>query len=97
MTLCGIFPEHANLQNVSIGSDVGKPVFRQPLTPQPFFSTIYIADYYLGDILPLANMLHREDIVFVMYYAPWSKKSNMVKKEFFSAAKFLSDRVCLCL
>jgi hypothetical protein len=48
---------------------------------------------YMGDLNPLIDQLHHEDLVFVMYYAPWCAKSHVAKTQFMKAARFMEGQV----
>ncbi|KAK7489104.1 hypothetical protein BaRGS_00019618 [Batillaria attramentaria] len=57
-----------------------KPLVVPARLPRPLFPAASpVVDLYLGDLRPLVDMLNHEDLIFVMYYAPWCAKSQAVK------------------
>jgi len=50
-----------------------------------------------GGLQPVIKLLEDEEIIFVMYYAPWDAESMQVRGEFIRAAKVLSNTVSYCL
>ena len=65
-----------------------------PKPPQPLFPAVpYVTDLFQGDLQPLVSMLSRQDLIFVMYYAPWCARTHTVKSQFLKAAQFLYDQV----
>ena len=65
--------------------------------PQPLFPAMSpVMDMHLGDLRPLVDMLHQEDLIFVMYYAPWCAKSQAAIPQFLRAAEFLQGQVGIC-
>ena len=71
-----------------------KPLVIPARMPQPLFPAVSsVMDLYLGDLRPLVDMLHKEDLIFVMYYAPWCAKSHAVTSQFMRAAQFLEGQV----
>ncbi|KJH44712.1 hypothetical protein DICVIV_09269 [Dictyocaulus viviparus] len=58
-----------------------RPTILKPRGPLPFFSNSsrnYVLDYYNGDF-QLEQILRDYDLLFVMYYAPWSFHSRNLK------------------
>ncbi|KAL8569613.1 hypothetical protein ACOMHN_057180 [Nucella lapillus] len=71
-----------------------KPLVVPAKMPEPMFPALSsVLDLYLGDLDPLVYMLQQEDLVFVMYYAPWCAKSSAATAQFSKAAKFLEGQV----
>ncbi|KAJ8319250.1 hypothetical protein KUTeg_004341 [Tegillarca granosa] len=52
-----------------------------------------VIDFPFGDIRPVAESMYREELLFVMYYAPWCAKSMQVRNEFQKAAKVMQNRI----
>ncbi|XP_060578316.1 thioredoxin domain-containing protein 11-like [Ruditapes philippinarum] len=62
--------------------------------PQKFFpSHSRVADYPFGNLQPVVKLLGDEELIFVMYYAPWCAQSVRVRGEFIRAAKVLYSTV----
>jgi thiol-disulfide isomerase/thioredoxin len=66
---------------------------KQPL-PSPFFpsKSPVLEDQY-GDLERLRDRLTKDEIIFVMYYAPWCSKCMEVRWEFHKAAVFMQEEV----
>ncbi|CAK1547197.1 unnamed protein product [Leptosia nina] len=58
-----------------------------------FFNTDLVRDWYKGQLSSALSHINKEDVSFVMYYAPWDAESQYVRTEFETAARVLSDRV----
>ncbi|XP_012936183.2 thioredoxin domain-containing protein 11 isoform X2 [Aplysia californica] len=72
----------------------GKPVTMPPKQPQFMFPpTAMVADSPRGSLVPLIQLLSRDELVVVMYYAPWCSKSQRAREEFLKAANFLRSKV----
>ena len=52
-----------------------------------------ITDSPRGDLIPLIRLLNTEEIVVVMYYAPWCSKSQRAKAEYMKAANYFTGKV----
>lgn len=50
-------------------------------------------DWYRGQISLAIEKARKSDIAFVMFYAPWDAKSQDVRQEFETAAKFMQKLV----
>lgn len=71
-----------------------KQITRPAELPRPFFpSHSHVKDFMFGSLQPVIKLLEDEEIIFVMYYAPWCAESKLVRGEFISAAKVLSNTV----
>ncbi|XP_076458267.1 thioredoxin domain-containing protein 11-like [Babylonia areolata] len=73
-----------------------KPLVVPARTPEPLFrgsSMSSVVDLHGGDLDPLVDLLQQEDLVFVMYYAPWCAKSHALSAQFSTAAKFMEGQV----
>ncbi|XP_033748582.1 thioredoxin domain-containing protein 11-like [Pecten maximus] len=72
----------------------GKQMVIPPKPPERFFPVgSAVLDFPYGNINPVTNLLNKEEIMFVMYYAPWCSKSRQVRDEFAKAAKYFQNRV----
>ncbi|XP_047516741.1 thioredoxin domain-containing protein 11 [Pieris napi] len=58
-----------------------------------FFNTNLVKDWYKGQLSNALALINKEDISFVMYYAPWDAESQYVRGEFEATASVLNDRV----
>uniref|UniRef100_A0A915PRR8 Thioredoxin domain-containing protein n=1 Tax=Setaria digitata TaxID=48799 RepID=A0A915PRR8_9BILA len=66
---------------------------RESAPPRPFFSSSskkYLIDYYTGNDAEPENLLHKSEIVIVMYYAPWSRRCIRTRVVFENVARSLS-------
>ena len=71
-----------------------KQIQRPAPPPGKFFpSHSYVVDYHFGELLPVIKLLQDEELIFVMYYAPWCAESLRVRGEFIRAAKVIGDAV----
>lgn len=71
-----------------------KQITRPAELPRPFFpSHSHVKDFMFGSLQPVIKLLEDEEIIFAMYYAPWCAESKLVRGEFISAAKVLSNTV----
>ena len=52
-------------------------------------------DYHFGELLPVIKLLQDEELIFVMYYAPWCAESVRVRGEFIRAAKTIGEAVSM--
>ncbi|OWF53332.1 thioredoxin domain-containing protein 11-like [Mizuhopecten yessoensis] len=65
-----------------------------PKPPERFFPVgSAVLDFPYGNINPVTNLLVKEEIIFMMYYAPWCSKSKEIRTEFAIAAKYFQNRV----
>ncbi|XP_069124262.1 thioredoxin domain-containing protein 11-like [Argopecten irradians] len=72
----------------------GKQMVIPPKPPERFFPAgSAVLDFPYGNLNPITNLLNKEEIIFVMYYAPWCSKSRQVRDEFSEAAKYFQNRV----
>lgn len=63
--------------------------------PRRFFPAgSAVIDFPYGNMNPIVDLLQKEEILFVMYYAPWCAQSVSVREEYQKAAKYLIDKVC---
>ncbi|XP_064639804.1 thioredoxin domain-containing protein 11-like [Lineus longissimus] len=71
-----------------------KDRFRKQPLPSPFFpsQSPVVEDQY-GDLERLRDCLTKDEIIFVMYYAPWCSKCMEVRWEFHKAAVFMQEEV----
>lgn len=75
-------------------SVLDKDVLSPPKTPHPFFPPgSPVLDYPWGDLMPVADILIREELLVVLYYAPWCEESMRARSEYSKAARFLQDKV----
>ncbi|CAL1527392.1 unnamed protein product [Lymnaea stagnalis] len=58
-----------------------------------FTPSSYVLDSPRGSLIPLIQLLHEHEFVFVMYYAPWCYKSQAARAEFLKAANFFKGEV----
>ncbi|ESO84927.1 hypothetical protein LOTGIDRAFT_131152, partial [Lottia gigantea] len=71
-----------------------KSITAPPKDPKRFFPTNSpVIDLPYGNLEPVVNILHNEQFIFVMYYAPWCAKSMSLRWEFQKAAKFMQNQV----
>ncbi|KAH9519824.1 Thioredoxin domain-containing protein 11 [Bulinus truncatus] len=71
-----------------------KPVTLPPKPPQYMFSpTTFVLDSPRGSLIPLTEVLHSKEFVFVMYYAPWCYKPKAARAEFLKAANYFKGQV----
>lgn len=71
-----------------------KQIQRPAPPPGRFFpSHSNVVDYYYGNLIPVIKLLEDEELIFVMYYAPWCAESVRVRTEFIKAAKVMGDAV----
>ncbi|XP_076075013.1 thioredoxin domain-containing protein 11-like [Mytilus galloprovincialis] len=62
--------------------------------PRRFFPAgSAVIDFPYGNMNPIVDLLQKEEILFVMYYAPWCAQSVSVREEYQKAAKYLIDKV----
>lgn len=75
-------------------SVLDKNVLSPPKNPRPFFPVgSAVLDHPWGDLMPVADLLVTEELLVVMYYAPWCHDSVQAKTEYMKAAKVLENRV----
>lgn len=80
--------------NLFFNSFHTKQILEPAKTPGRFFPLgSSVIDFPFGDIMPVAESMYREELIFVMYYAPWCAKSMQVRNEFQKAAKVMQNRV----
>ncbi|KAK3089612.1 hypothetical protein FSP39_005028 [Pinctada imbricata] len=71
-----------------------KEVTAPPKSPTRFFPPLSpVLDFPYGTLSPLSDIIIDEEIIFVMYYAPWCSESMQLRSEFQKAAKVLQDKV----
>ena len=71
-----------------------KQIQKTAPTPHRFFpSHSNVVDYPFGNLAPVIKLLEDEELIFVMYYAPWSAESVRVRGEFIKAARVIGDVV----
>lgn len=71
-----------------------KQITRAADLPSRFFpSHSHVTDYMFGGLQQVIKLLQDEEIIFVMYYAPWCAESQQIRGEFIRAAKVLSNTV----
>lgn len=64
------------------------------MTPRKFFPFHSpVLEFPFGGVTPLLELTIKDEITFVMYYAPWCTRSMAVRWEFHKAAKFMQNRV----
>lgn len=85
---------HRKAINLLYCSILDKDVLSPPKNPRPFFPAgSPVLDYPWGDLMPVADLLISEELLVVMYYAPWCHDSVRAKTEFTKAAKVLENKV----
>lgn len=52
-----------------------------------------MADYPYGNLGDVALVLEQEEVLLVMYYAPWCSKSKAARREYEKVAEYLADEV----
>ncbi|KAL4240189.1 Thioredoxin domain-containing protein 11 [Mactra antiquata] len=71
-----------------------KQITQPASLPQRFFpSHSSVTDYPFGNLQGVIKLLADEELIFVMYYAPWCAQSVYIRGEFIKAAKVLSETV----
>jgi len=73
-------------------------VTRHPPPPRHFFRrTTGVVDFPYGDLTGAMSLLKEggEELLFVMYYAPWCAESMAVRDEFSTAARYMDSEVSL--
>lgn len=69
-----------------------KQIQKPAPAPRRFFpSHSNVVDYPFGNLVPVIKLLEDEELMFVMYYAPWCAESVRVRDEFIKAAKAMGD------
>ncbi|XP_060076099.1 thioredoxin domain-containing protein 11-like [Ylistrum balloti] len=72
----------------------GKQMVIPPKPPERFFPVgSAVLDFPYGNINPVTNLLVKEEVIFMMYYAPWCSKSKQIRGEFAKAAKYFQNRI----
>ena len=72
----------------------GSTQFAEQPSPKCFFPTLSpVLDYPRGNLAEVGDLLVEEEVLMVMYYAPWCSHSNKAKKEFEKAATYLENQV----
>ncbi|XP_013398415.1 thioredoxin domain-containing protein 11 [Lingula anatina] len=62
--------------------------------PRRFFPiSSAVIDSPLGALQPLSELVHQEEVLFVMYYAPWCAQSMEARWEFEKAARYFHRQV----
>ena len=73
-----------------------KQIQRPAAAPRRFFpSHSNVVDFYTGSLTPVIKLLEDEELIFVMYYAPWCAQSVRVRGEFIKAARVMGDTVSM--
>ncbi|XP_041365008.1 thioredoxin domain-containing protein 11-like [Gigantopelta aegis] len=71
-----------------------KPITIPPRPPKRFFPLgSPVLEFPYGELDPVVELLGQEEVIFLMYYAPWCAKSMAVRWEFNKAAKHLQNQV----
>lgn len=93
--VCDILIDKMFLKDFFICHSVlDKNVLSPPKNPRPFFPVgSAVLDHPWGDLMPVADLLVTEELLVVMYYAPWCHDSVQAKTEYMKAAKVLENRV----
>ncbi len=69
-------------------------VYRAQPAPRRFFpGASVVLDFPLGNIADVGEILQHEQLLFVMYYAPWCATCMRVRAEYEKAAKYLEKEV----
>jgi len=71
-------------------------IIRSQPSPRPFFRrSSGVVDFAYGDLAGVMSLLKesREELLFVMYYAPWCAHCMAVREEFIKAATYMEDEV----
>ncbi|XP_022316420.2 thioredoxin domain-containing protein 11-like [Crassostrea virginica] len=90
----GIFVIVTSIISNYSSSVLDKNVLSPPKNPRPFFPVgSAVLDHPWGDLMPVADLLVTEELLVVMYYAPWCHDSVQAKTEYMKAAKVLENRV----
>ncbi|XP_061181878.1 thioredoxin domain-containing protein 11-like [Saccostrea echinata] len=93
--LCfGIFVIITSIISNYSSSVLEKNVLHPPKHPKPFFPPgSSVLDYPWGDLMPVADLLMKRELLVVLYYAPWCDESMRARAEYSKAARFLQDKV----
>ncbi|KFD52721.1 hypothetical protein M514_06377 [Trichuris suis] len=68
--------------------------YRPGPQPQPFFgSNSSVVDFYRGQLNELEDLMHQNEVNFVMFYAPWSFECLESRSQFEMLATFYSSQV----
>lgn len=73
-------------------------VIRSQPSPRQFFRhSSGVVDFPYGDLAGVMSLLKegREELLFVMYYAPWCAQSMAAREEFSKAALYMKSEVSL--
>ena len=72
----------------------GKTVYQGQPSPQRFFPySSVVLDFPYGNLADVGQLLEDEEVLFIMYYAPWCASCMRVRHEFEKAAKYLENEV----
>jgi len=74
-------------------------VTRPPPPPRQFFHrSSGVIDFPYGDLSGAMSLLKEggEELLFVMYYAPWCARCMAIREEFSTAARYMNDEVSFC-
>ena len=72
-----------------------KEVTAPPKSPRRFFPTgSPVTDYTYGTISYMSDIIIQEEILFVMFYAPWCSESMQLRQEFQKASRVMQHKVC---
>ncbi|CAH1794398.1 unnamed protein product, partial [Owenia fusiformis] len=79
---------------VSKRSDSASSITRPQPPPQFFFPrNSAVKDFPYGQIEQIADMLQREEVLFIMFYAPWCSTSQSARHDFLQAAKYMENEI----
>ena len=71
---------------------------RPAVSPKQFFPTnSVVIDFPFGQLQPAIALLQEEELIFLMYYAPWCAESLSIRDEFAKAAKVFQAIVSMSL
>lgn len=68
-------------------------ISKHPTATRFFKPDSFVKDWYRGQLTNALSCISKEEVSFVMYYAPWDAESQYVRHEFEKAALILKDRV----
>ncbi len=72
----------------------GKTQYQAHPSPKRFFPySSVVLDFPYGDLGDVGKLLEDEEVLFVMYYAPWCASCMRIREEYEKAARFLEKEV----
>ena len=72
----------------------GKTLHQGQPSPRRFFPySSVVLDYPYGNLADVGQLLQDEEVLFVMYYAPWCASCMRLRQEYEKAAKYLENEV----